>query len=157
MRILTVCLGNICRSPTAEAALREAADDAGLDLDVDSAGTGGWHVGSPPDARMIAVAAAEGLHLTGAARQVVPRDLENFDLVLAMDRSNLADLRRMARDEATRARIRLFRDFAGDVDADVPDPYYGGPEGFREVVALTRKAARGVVEAVQRGEITPRS
>lgn len=144
-RVLAVCLGNICRSPTAEAALREAAREVGLALEVDSAGTGGWHVGSPPDPRMRRAAAAAGLHLNGRARQVTPADLDAFDLVLAMDRDNLADLRRLAGHRPV-PHVRLFRDFDPDADGpDVPDPYYGGEEGFAEVVRIVRAAARGVV------------
>ena len=151
MRVLLVCLGNICRSPTAEAAVREAADVAGLDLEVASAGTGAWHVGEPPDRRMTAAAADDGLQLSGCGRQVVPDDFVTFDLVVAMDRANLEDLRRLAPDEAARSRLRLFRDYAGERDADVPDPYYGGPDGFREVVGIVRRAAAGMVDAIQRG------
>lgn len=152
MRVLLVCLGNICRSPTAEAAVREAADAAGLDLDVDSAGTGAWHVGEPPDRRMTAAAADDALHLSGRARQVSPDDFAAFDLVVAMDRTNLEDLRRLAPDGTARSRLRLFRDYAGEPDLDVPDPYYGGPDGFHEVVGIVRRAASGMVEAIQRGE-----
>lgn len=151
MRVLLVCLGNICRSPTAEAAVREAADAAGLDLDVDSAGTGAWHVGEPPDRRMTAAAADDGLVLQGRARQVTPEDFRDFGLVVAMDRSNLEDLRRLAPDDEARSRLRLFRQYAGEDGAGVPDPYYGGPDGFREVVAIVRRAAAGMVEAIQQG------
>jgi protein-tyrosine phosphatase len=151
VRVLMVCLGNICRSPTAEAAVREAAQAAGVDLHVDSAGTGAWHVGEPPDRRMTAAAAEDGLHLGGAARQVTVDDFDRFDLVIAMDRSNLRDLERLAPDDDARARLRLFRDYAGETGQDVPDPYYGGPDGFREVVALVRRAATGLVDAIADG------
>ena len=151
-RVLLVCLGNICRSPTAEAAVREAADAAGLDLVVDSAGTGAWHVGEPPDARMTAAAAEDDLHLSGAARQVTEDDFGDFDLVIAMDRSNLDDLRRLAPDDDARNRLRLFREYAGEPGQDVPDPYYGGPDGFREVVDIVRRAAAGLVEALEHGK-----
>lgn len=151
-RVLLVCLGNICRSPTAEAAVREAAADAGLDLEIDSAGTGAWHVGNPPDERMTSAAADDGLQLTGSARQVTADDFSRFDLVVAMDTSNRADLLRLAPDEDARARVRLFRDYADEAGRDVPDPYYGGPDGFREVVTIVRRAARGMVEAIARGD-----
>ena len=150
-RVLLVCLGNICRSPTAEAAVREAADQAGVDLEVDSAGTGAWHVGEPPDARMTAAAAEDDLHLAGAARQVTPDDFRDFDLVVAMDTSNLDDLRRLAPDDDARGRLRLFREYADETGQGVPDPYYGGPDGFREVVAIVRRAAAGLVDAVRDG------
>lgn len=151
-RVLLVCLGNICRSPTAEAAVREAAADAGVDLDVDSAGTGAWHVGNPPDARMTSAAAEDALELTGSARQVTADDFSEFDLVVAMDRSNRDDLLRLAPDDDARSRVRLFRDYAGETGQDVPDPYYGGPDGFREVVAIVRRAARGMVASIARGD-----
>lgn len=152
-RILTVCLGNICRSPTTEAAIREAAERAGLEVEVDSAGTGAWHVGNPPDERMTAAAFDDGLTLRGAARQVTTDDFAAFDLILAMDRSNLRDLLALAPDDGSRAKVRLFRDFAGEPDQDVPDPYYGGSAGFREVVAIARAGAAGVVEALRAGAV----
>lgn len=150
MRILFVCLGNICRSPTAEAAVREALVAEGLAhaVQVDSAGTGSWHVGSPPDARMRAAAAADGLVLEGIARQFTVDDFDRFDLVFAMDRANVRDLRELARDDVERGKVRLFRDFDPDGNGsplDVPDPYYGGAEGFREVVAMARRTARSLV------------
>lgn len=147
-RILTVCLGNICRSPTAEAALLEAATAAGVDIEVDSAGTGAWHVGEPPDRRMTAAAREVGLTLDGSARQVRVSDFDDFDLLLAMDRSNQRDLLALAPDDTAAAKVRLFRDFAGEVGQDVPDPYYGGPDGFREVVDIARRAAAGVIESL---------
>lgn len=151
-RVLLVCLGNICRSPTAEAAVREAALEAGVDLEVDSAGTGAWHVGNPPDPRMTAAAAEDDLHLSGAARQVTVDDFRRFDLVVAMDTSNEQDLKRLAPDDDARSRVRLFRAYADEPGQGVPDPYYGGPDGFREVVAIVRRAARGLVDAVARGD-----
>src|SRR3712207_4696427 len=128
MRILLVCLGNICRSPTAEAALREALAEAGMDghVEVDSAGTGDWHVGRPPDRRMTAAAALVGLRLDGTARTVQPDDFETADLILVMDRSNLEDVLALAPSAEARAKVRLFReyDLVAD-DGEVPDPYYG--------------------------------
>ncbi len=146
--VLAVCLGNICRSPTAAAALREAADCAGVGLEVRSAGTGRWHVGDPPDARMRRAAAQQGLTLTGVAEQVDADALAEADLVLAMDRGNLADLQQLADRAGVDTPIRLYREFDPDArdDLEVPDPYYGGPDGFVEVVELARRAARGVVD-----------
>jgi protein-tyrosine phosphatase len=146
--VLAVCLGNICRSPTAEAALRVAAEDAGITLDVRSAGTGTWHLGAVPDQRMRAAAYEVGLTLTGQAQLADASSLRDADLVLAMDRSNLRDLQRLADEERIDTPIRLFREFdpEADGDLDVPDPYYGGPEGFARVVAMCRRAAVGVVE-----------
>lgn len=151
MRMLFVCLGNICRSPTAEAATREALVDVGIagQVTLDSAGVGGWHVGNPPDRRMRAAAAEADLHLDGVARQVSAAELGEWDLILAMDRSNLADLRNMASSSQIRDRIRLFREFDADADTDeVPDPYYGGREGFAEVVAICRAAAAGLADEI---------
>lgn len=153
--ILTVCLGNICRSPTAEAALRDAAMRAGVALTVRSAGTGGWHVGNPPDARMRAAGTQAGLAVDGEAARVTREDLDDADLVVAMDRSNLADLERLATAAGIDTPIILFRDLDPDADpgAEVPDPYYGGPEGFAEVVALCRRTAERLVAELAVGGI----
>ncbi|MEX1178563.1 MAG: low molecular weight protein-tyrosine-phosphatase [Nitriliruptor sp.] len=148
-QVLTVCLGNICRSPTAEAAIREAAAHAGLSVTVRSAGTGSWHLGYPPDPRMSAAADAAGLPLDGVAEQVTPAAIDAADLVVVMDRSNLADVQRLAATSGSTTPIRLFRSFddasrqTGDLE--VPDPYLGGEEGFRLVVEQCRAAAAGVV------------
>lgn len=151
--VLTVCLGNICRSPAAEAAIREAALAAGVALQVDSAGTAGYHSGEPPDRRIRAAGEALGLVIEGTARPVTRDDFHRFDLIVAMDRENLAALRRLA-PAGTEAKIRLFRSFDPDADTDeVPDPYYGGDEAFRHVVGIVRPAARGLVAALSRGEI----
>jgi protein-tyrosine phosphatase len=148
VRILFVCLGNICRSPTAEAVLRALAarEAPELNLEVDSAGTAGYHVGAPPDARTRQAAARRGYDLAALrARVVEPVDFERFDLILAMDRENLSVLRRRAPAE-THERLRLFLEFAPHADAeDVPDPYYGGPNGFEEVLDLVEAAARGLL------------
>jgi protein-tyrosine phosphatase len=156
VRILTVCLGNICRSPTAEAAIREAAEAAGLDVEVDSAGTAAYHVGQPPDSRQTAAARADRLVLDGRARQLVAADLDRHDLVLAMDHDNLAGIRRLG---AGRARVELFRRWdpvvpagAGEDEVPgVPDPYHGGPEGFVEVVAMCRRTAAALVADLAAG------
>ncbi len=141
-----VCLGNICRSPTAEAALEEAATAAGVPVEVDSAGTAAYHVGQPPNPPMVAAAAREGLTVRGTARQVAVEDFDRFDLIVAMDTANLADLRVLARDDADRAKLRLFRDWTDRPGLGVPDPYAGPDEGFTEVVHIVRDAARGLVE-----------
>lgn len=147
MRVLTVCLGNICRSPTARAAILEAAAERGLDLEVDSAGTGDWHIGELPDQRMRAAAEVAGLRLDSRARQVEADDLRDYDLVLAMDRENLRVLESL-RDDAATARVELFRawDPEADGDLEVPDPYYGGRRGFEEVVAICRRTAEALVD-----------
>ncbi len=153
VRVLLVCLGNICRSPTAAAAVREAAAAAGVDLEVDSAGTGDWNVGRPPDPRMIAAARAVGLELDGRARQVTEEDFDRYDLLLAMDRANLRRLRALAPSEAARRKVRLFRSFESGAPegAEVTDPYYGGKRGFETVVELSRSGASGLVDAIAAG------
>jgi protein-tyrosine phosphatase len=134
-RLLFVCLGNICRSPTAEAVMRRLVSERGLDgeIEVDSAGTGDWHVGSPPDARAAEAAARRGFTLAGAARQVTRSDFTAFDLILAMDARNASDLRRSA-PPGTAHKVRLL------ADVDVPDPYFGGRDGFDEVLDLVTDA-----------------
>ena len=153
--ILTVCLGNICRSPTAEATLREAADAAGLQVRIDSAGTGAWHVGDPPDARMRAAGADVGLTIDGVAQRVDLAALQEADLVLAMDRSNLRDLERVAESAGVHTPIVLFRDFDPEASgtAEVPDPYYGGPDGFAEVVRICRRTSERLVDALTEGGV----
>ncbi len=150
LRLLTVCLGNICRSPTAEAAIVEAAMDAGLNVEVSSAGTGAWHVGEPPDRRMRAAAADRDLHLRGTGVQVTAPALAQADLVLAMDRRNLAALRTLAEDAGVSTPVVLFRRFDPEADdgAEVPDPYFGGLDGFAEVVAICRRTATALVAAL---------
>lgn len=135
-RVLFVCLGNICRSPTAEGVLRHVVAERGLEdeVEVDSAGTGAWHLGEQADGRMRAAAAERGYELTSVARQVEPEDLDRFDLVVAMDRVNLQDLEEIA--GGPRDNLRLFSDFVEDGPPDVPDPYYGGPKGFDMVLDL---------------------
>jgi protein-tyrosine phosphatase len=159
MRLLFVCLGNICRSPTAEGVMRSLLAQAGMEdsIELDSAGTGGWHVGSPPDERASATAAARGVELRGAARQVADADFEDFDLLLAMDAANLRDLRRAAPGEPERAKVRLLREFdpasAERGELDVPDPYYGGPGGFDEVFDLVTAACAGLLEEIRAGRL----
>lgn len=150
MRVLAVCLGNICRSPAAEAALAEAASAAGVNIEVDSAGTGAYHVGEPPDQRMRRAAAQAGLAISGRARQFEPADFEHFDLIVVMDRANLRDVVALAPNDEAAERVRMFRSFdpEADLDLDVPDPYYGGDDGFHQVVEMVRRAAAGLVAAV---------
>jgi len=148
---LFVCLGNICRSPLAEAAFRAAAEDAGISVIADSAGTGGWHAGEKPDRRSIAAAAKHGIDITGQrARQVEAADFARFDHILALDPQNLADLRRIAPANG-RARLRLLLDAVpGWEGRAVDDPYYGGPEDFDRTWDEVRAAAdRLVAELVQ--------
>lgn len=141
IRVLAVCLGNICRSPAAEAAIRRAAADAGLDVEVESAGTGDWHLGSPPHPMSRAAGAEAGLEIDGVARRVDPRDLSSFDVIVAMDRSNYEDLRAMAPSSDVRDRIRMFRPDGGDV----PDPYYGTENHYRQMIDIVIPAAEELV------------
>jgi protein-tyrosine phosphatase len=151
-RVLFVCLGNICRSPTAEGVMRALVNDAGLrdSIQLESAGTGAWHVGSPPDGRASEAARVRGVELDGHARQIRAEDFEQFDLLLAMDGENLRELQRQAPGDDERAKVRLLREFdpasEGAGDLDVPDPYYGGANGFDEVFELVHAACAGLLE-----------
>lgn len=148
MKILCLCLGNICRSPTAEAVLRAHAARCGLDLTIDSAGTGAWHVGKAPDARMQRAARAHGFDLSGQrARQLAPRDFHAFDLIVAMDARNAADAERI-RPRGAQASVIRFLDRAG-IGGDVPDPYYEG--NFDAVVTLIDRAAGAIVSDLVQG------
>jgi protein-tyrosine phosphatase len=155
MRILFVCMGNICRSPTAEGVMRSLLRAEGLDgaVAIDSAGTGGWHAGHPPDSRAVAAARERDIVLEGAARQVTAEDFDDFDLLLVMDRENERDLLARAPDGEARAKVRLLREFdpesvaAGDLD--VPDPYFGGPHGFDRVLDMVEAACRGLLDEVR--------
>ena len=145
--VLFVCLGNICRSPLAEGVFRELVTQAGAAerFLVDSAGTGAYHAGEAPDPRSVAVADRHGVRLSGLARQVTPRDLEEFDWVVAMDKSNRMSLDQL-RGAASSARIVLMRDFDPESPGgDVPDPYYGGADGFTEVFEILDRSCRGLL------------
>jgi protein-tyrosine phosphatase len=146
MRILAVCAGNICRSPAAEAAIREAAAEAGIEIVTDSAGTGSWHIGQPPHPESVAAGARVGLEIDGRARKVTVSDFDRFDIILAMDRANLRDLQELAPSREAGARARLFRTYDPHADSDeVPDPW-GGPEaGYDDTIRIVRDAARGLV------------
>lgn len=152
-RILFVCLGNICRSPMAEGVFRRVARDAGSDhlFEIDSAGMGDWHKGQAPDHRAQAAALARGVDISAqSARKVELEDFEDFDFVLAMDGSNIADLYEIA-PLAARQKIRRFLDFAPHIDAeDVPDPYYGGVQGFDHALDLIEAAAKGLLADLTR-------
>jgi protein-tyrosine phosphatase len=151
MRVLFVCMGNICRSPTAKAVMLGLIREAGLQdaIEIDSAGTGPWYAGDPPDRRATVAARERGVMLDGAARQITRHDFEDFDLLLAMDRENLHDVRAVAPDDASRAKVRLLREYDPEAvaagDLDVPDPYHGGPAGFERVLDLVEAACRGLL------------
>jgi len=155
VKLLFVCMGNICRSPTAEAVMRALVAREGLtdEIEIDSAGTGAWHVGDPPDRRSTETAAKRGIVMAGAARQVADADFDTYDLILAADEQNLAALRGRAPDDEAAAKVRLLREFdpkaveAGDLE--VPDPYYGGPDGFEHVLDLVQDACEGLLVHVR--------
>lgn len=150
-KILFVCMGNICRSPTAEGVLRVLAEREGIDgLEVDSAGTHAYHVGEPPDPRSCLTASQRGYDLSALrARRISARDFTYFDLILAMDRDNLAVLLRGCPAEH-RHKLGLFLEYANNVDDDeVPDPYYGGEAGFTRVLHLIEEAGRGLIGALR--------
>ena len=138
--------------------MRKLVADAGLEdrVEIDSAGTGSWHVGRPPDRRAVAAAAKAGYELDGKARQVTSEDFERFDMILAMDRYNVSELRGLAPGRAGVEKVRLLREFdpasAGQWDLDVPDPYAGGARGFRDVVSQIEAACRGLVDELGRRE-----
>jgi protein-tyrosine phosphatase len=142
-RLLFVCLGNICRSPTAEAVMRHVVAARGLEQEVvvDSAGTGAWHAGSPPDQRATAAARTRGITVQGAARKVTRADFEEFDLLLAMDDENLHDLLAVAPPDG-RHKVRKL------AAVDVPDPYYGGSDGFETVLDLVEEACVRLLDEV---------
>lgn len=152
MRILFVCLGNICRSPTAEAVMRGLIAEAGLEgeIEVESAGTGSWHLGHPPDERSVAAAAERGVELNGTARQVSAGDFGSFDLLVAMDRSNRDELLALAPGEEGRAKVRLLRELGGEPETDVPDPYYdGGVDGFADVVEIVERSCAALLDEIR--------
>jgi protein-tyrosine phosphatase len=147
VRVVFVCLGNICRSPTAEGVMRRLVADARLEgrVRIDSAGTGNWHVGEAPDTRARHEAKRRGYELTGRARQFQHEDFDQFDHVIAMDRSNLENIERLAPDGNARAKVRLLREFDPESPpgAEVPDPYYEG--GFDEVLDICERACGGLL------------
>ena len=148
--ILFVCLGNICRSPLAEGVFRTVLAERGLDhVLVDSAGTGGWHAGEAPDLRSIGVAALHGVDISGQkARKVTLDDFSRFDLILGMDRSNMADLKALA-PAGMRDRVHLFLELAEDRPRDVPDPYYDGPEAFASGYRMIRTASEALATRLE--------
>jgi protein-tyrosine phosphatase len=154
VKVLFVCLGNICRSPLAEAAFRAEAESLGLDAEMDSAGTGGWHAGEPPDRRAIAAARRNGIDISHLrARKVTRGDFEGFDHIVALDEENLADLEAI-RPAGSRAKLSLLLDHAPGRDGEaVADPYYGGDSDFDVTWRDVTTGARGLARALQ-GEKT---
>ncbi len=152
--VLFVCLGNICRSPTAEAVFKQKAAAAGLDLVIDSAGTHGYHIGNPPDKRSQAAGIERGYSFKGLkCRRVEQEDFEKLDYILAMDNSNLSNLREMSSPEYY-DKIKLFLEFtnvdgANLQELEVPDPYYGGKRGFELVLDLIEQASDGLIAHIK--------
>jgi protein-tyrosine phosphatase len=152
VKVLFVCMGNICRSPTAEGVFQHHLAAQGLEgqVSVDSAGTHGWHAGNPPDPRSVSAARDRGIDISYVrSRKVRPSDFTEFDYILAMDRDNLNDMVDAAVKDGT-ARVQLFLEFASDLDAtDVPDPYYGGESGFDHVLDLIEAASEGLIAHIR--------
>lgn len=147
MRILAVCLGNICRSPAAEAAIKAAAKARGLDVEVDSAGTGSWHIGQSPHPDSVEAGRKVGLTIEGRARKFNSIDFARFDMILAMDQSNMADLVAVAPNKENQAKLRLFRTFDPDTDeTEVPDPWGGPSAGYEETIRIVTAAAAGLID-----------
>ena len=152
MKLLFVCLGNICRSPAAENIMNHLAAEAGVSsqIECDSAGTGGYHIGSPPDRRMQAAAANRQLPMTGSARQFTKADFTAFDLILAMDRDNYDNIIALDSQGQYRDKVKLMCDFATKhSDKEVPDPYFGGTEGFDYVLDLLTDACGGLLSQLK--------
>ena len=156
--VLFVCTGNICRSPTAEAIFRKLAADAGMaeTVTADSAGTHGYHVGEPPDPRAQEAAAKRGYDLSGLrARRFEEADFQRFDLVLAMDQDHYSILSNLAQPPAGH-KLKLMMSYArGFPEQEVPDPYYGGPQGFERVLDMLEDAAQGLLESLRKGREVP--
>lgn len=147
-RILMVCLGNICRSPLAEGILSEKAPDH---VFIDSAGTAGYHVGNPPDPRSIAVAKQRGLNIDEQrCRRFTPKDFQEFDLILVMDRSNYSDVIAQAESQADRDKVRLLLDELEEGPGEVPDPYHGGEKGFEKVYDMIDEACDALLRRLQK-------
>lgn len=151
--VLFVCLGNICRSPLAEGVFRQLVDEAGLArrFEIDSAGTSAFHAGDPPDSRTVEVARRRGLELEHAARQIELDDFRRFHYVVVMDASNHGKVRALEARVEGRAEVHMLRSFDGDAgdDLDVPDPYFGGPDGFEDVHDMVERACAGLLHHIR--------
>jgi protein-tyrosine phosphatase len=158
VRVLFVCMGNICRSPLAQGVFENVLRREGLEdeVSVDSAGTGHWHVGSPPDERALSAASLRGLDLSAQrARQIAREDCQNFDYILTMDEENYHMVSSLCRGSAV---VRPFLDFAtGSPEREVPDPYYGGPDGFEHVLDLVEEASEGLLEDIRERHLSHRT
>ncbi len=156
-RVLFVCMGNICRSPLAQGVFEGVLRREGLEgeVSVDSAGTGSWHVGSPPDERALSAASLRGVDISPQrARRITPEDCQNFDYILTMDEENYRAVAGLCRGSAV---VRPFLDFATDSpETAVPDPYYGGPDGFENVLDLVEEASEGLLEDIREWHLSRR-
>ncbi|MEX1247380.1 MAG: low molecular weight protein-tyrosine-phosphatase [Anaerolineales bacterium] len=156
-RVLFVCLGNIIRSPLAARLFERVAKEAGVaeKYEADSAGTGDWHSGEGPDERMVRTAARRGFHYTNRARQLKPKDLDEYDVLIAMDLENRADIESLARNAKQRAKIHLLREFDPEAKGSpaVPDPWYGGPSGFEDAYDIIERSVQGLLESLEAGTL----
>lgn len=154
IKVLFICLGNICRSPVAEAVFRDVVQQVGLAerFEIDSAGTSDYHVGDSPDTRAAEVANSRGIELTGQARRIGPEDLMRFDYLVVMDATNLRDVKRLAERVRPDAEVHLLGEFdpRAEHDLDVPDPYFGGDRGFEDVHDMIERACHGLLEHIQK-------
>lgn len=153
VKVLFVCLGNICRSPLAESVFRHLARERGVEdrFELDSAGTSGWHVGAPPDRRSAATARARGVEVAGRSRQLAARDLRRFDYVIAMDAENLAEIEALQAAAGGTARVHRLREWDPERGAlDVPDPYYGGARGFEDVHDIVERSCAALLDHLLR-------
>lgn len=151
-KIVFVCLGNICRSPTGEGVMQHLVNEQGLQhyFEIDSAGTSAWHAGEPANSKSRSVAESYGVKLLSRARQAVTDDFDYFDLVIAMDRSNRSDLMALAKNKQQREKIIMLRDFDSDPeDGDVPDPYYGGMSGFDNVFFIVKRSCEALLDELK--------
>lgn len=154
LRVCFVCMGNICRSPIAEAVMRHLVREAGLsaEIDVDSAGTSGWHIGEPPDQRAVDAAAKVGVRMAHRGRQFTRADFDRFDLVLVMDLENRTELLRLAPNGDEAAKVRLLRSFDPDAQSaiEIADPYYGSTQDFDHVVSEVEASCRGLLDHIRK-------
>ena len=149
LKVLAICAGNICRSPAAEAAIRAEAEIRGMDVEVDSAGTGAWSIGEPPNPQSVTAGQRVGLVITGRARKINSADFDRFDVIVVMDRSNLRDVLALKPSLAPQAKIRLFRTYDPSADADeIADPYGQSDESYDETIRLVMASAAGMLDSL---------